>query len=63
MAQCQVPCAQMVRHLFDFYLYLAEDVAKIPQVPKAPCNVNPALAITRRQVGPTMYYTIFLSLH
>ena len=36
------PPAQMVRLFLVFTYIWQEDVAKIPKVPGAPCNVNPA---------------------
>ena len=47
MAQCQEPCAQMVRlYFWSTLMFWQEDVAKIFKVPGAPHNVNPARAIT-----------------
>ena len=36
------PRAQMVRHFLIFTYTWQEDVAKIPKVPGAQCDVNPA---------------------
>ena len=42
MAQCQGPCAQMVRLFLVFTYIWQEDAAKISKVPEASRNVNPA---------------------
>ena len=46
MALCQKPRAQMVRLFLIFSYIWQEDVAKLPKVPGALRNINPARAIT-----------------
>ena len=58
MAQCQGPCTHMVRLFLLFMCIWQEDVAKIPEVPGAPRNANPAREITWL-VGVTIYCTFF----
>ena len=53
MAQCQGPCAQIVRLFFALLLYLAGK-----SVPGAQLNVNPAREVTWF-AGVTFYSTFF----
>ena len=46
MAQCQGLRAQMVRPFLVFKCIWLEDVVKVPKLPGAQLNVNPARAIT-----------------
>ena len=58
MAECQGPCAQMVRLFSGLHLYLAGKYCENPKVTGAQLDVNPARAKTWF-VGVTIYCTFF----